>query len=326
MATEIALARHWGRILVVPHGLASEAQSQYSALLVVAILCWLTLTAFTDTYRPHRTERFNFLARALTRTLLIWALITITAVFSLKFEFVSRQFIAYFVAASAFFIFVRQLGTTILLRNLRRSAHRWRTAVVIGDDEASCEHFAALLTATHPMGYQEVVVQTTGRAVNHNGNDHSNGRGAESGYKFNAESVAQFDDVYLIGVNDGADSPAGAEGVLVLLKKGKSVHIIPSLLDTRLFRQSLGDVAGIPVLSVSKGELTPIQSAVKRTVDFAVSAILLVVLSPLIGAVALAVRWTSPDRCCSSKSASASTANRSPSISSARCGPTRSTS
>ncbi len=295
VATEIALALHWGRILVVPHGLASEAQSQYSALLVLAILCWLTLTAFTETYRPHRTERLNFLARALTRTLLIWALITVTAVFSLKFEYVSRQFIAYFVGASAVFIFARQLGTTLLLRNLRRSAHRWRTAVVIGDDEATCEHFARLLTATYPMGYQEVVVQATRRAGNHaNGNGHGNGKGAESGYNFDAASFAQFDDVYLIGVNDGADFPAGAEGVLALLKNGKSVHIIPSLLDTRLFRQSLGDVAGIPVLSVSKGELSPIQSAVKRTVDFAGSAILLVVLSPLIGAIALVVRRTSP--------------------------------
>ncbi len=294
MATEIALAMHWGRILVVPHGRASEAQSQYSALLVVAILCWLTLTAFTETYQPHRTERLNFLARALTRTLLIWALITVSAVFSLKFEFVSRQFIAYFVGASAVFILVRQLGTTILLRNLRRSAHKWRTAVVIGDDETTCEHFAALLTATHPMGYQEVVVQTTWRPVNRNGNGHSNGQPSQSAYNFDAKSFERFDDVYLIGVNDGADSPAGAEGVLALLKKGKSVHIIPSLLDTRLFRQSLGDVAGIPVLSVSKGELSPIQSAVKRTVDFVLSSILLVILSPLIAVIAAAVRWTSP--------------------------------
>lgn len=298
LATEIALALHWGRILVVPHGRASEAQSQYSALLILAILCWLTLTAFTETYRPHRTERLNFLARGLTRTLLTWALITITAVFSLKFEYVSRQFIAYFVGASAVFIFARQLGTTLLLRNLRRSAHRWRSAVVIGDDEASCEHFAALLTATYPMGYQEVVVQPTRRTANHNdngnGDGHSNGNGAASSYAFDAASFAQFDDVYLIGVNDGADSPAGAEGVLALLKQGKSVHIIPSLLDTRLFRQSLGDVAGIPVLSVSKGELSPIQSAVKRSVDFVLSSILLVILSPVIGAIAAVVKLTSP--------------------------------
>ncbi len=99
--------------------------------------------------------------------------------------------------------------------------------MVIGDNEAACEHFAGLLTAAHPMGYQQVMVKPAKRGVNGNGNH------AEGGYEF-AGSLAEFDDVYLIGVNDGVDSPAGAEGVLaLLLKQGKSVHIIPSLLDTR---------------------------------------------------------------------------------------------
>jgi exopolysaccharide production protein ExoY len=288
LATEIALAMHWGRIQVFPHGGASEAQSQYSALLILAILSWLTLTAYTETYRPHRTERLNFLARGLIRTLLTWALVTIAAVFALKFEYLSRQFIAYFIGTSMVFIFFRQLGTVLVLRSLRRSSHKWRSAVVIGDDEAACEHFAGLLTATHTMGYQRVVVQPAKRAVDCNGDR------AESGYDFDAASLADFDDVYLIGVNDGADSPAGAEGVLTLLKQGKSVHIIPSLLDTRLFRQSLGDVAGIPVLSVSKGEMSPAQAAVKRSADFVLSALLLIVLSPVIGVVAVAVKLTSP--------------------------------
>jgi exopolysaccharide production protein ExoY len=286
VATEIALALHWGRILVIPLGRASEAQSQYSALLIVSILIWLTLTAFTDTYRPHRTERLNFLAQALARTLLTWGLISIAGIFALKFEFVSRQFIGYFVFASSVFIFARQLVTTLLLRKLRRSAHKWRTAVVIGDNEATCEHFARLLTAAHPMGYERVDVHPAKRSAGSNGNG--------AGYDFDAGALAEFDDVYLIGVNDGADSPAGADGVLTLLKQGKSVHIIPSLLDTRLFRQSLGDVAGIPVLSVSKGELNPLQAGVKRAVDFVLAGLFLVVLSPLIAVTAFAVKLTSP--------------------------------
>jgi exopolysaccharide production protein ExoY len=294
VATQVALALHWGRILVIPLGRASEAQSQYSALLILAILSWLTLTAFTDTYRPHRTERLNFLARGLVRTLLTWALITITAVFSLKFEYVSRQFIGYFIGTSSVFIFVRDLGTTLFLRNLRRSAHKWRTAVVIGDNEATCEHFVALLTAAHPMGYQQVVVQPGTTAVHDNGNGNGNGHGTNSRHGLDEFSLSEFDDVFLIGVNDGADSPMGTEGVLALLKQGKSVHIIPSLLDTRLFRQSLGDVAGIPVLSVSKGELNPLQAAMKRAVDFLLSGLLLIVLSPLMGLVALVVKLTSP--------------------------------
>jgi exopolysaccharide production protein ExoY len=290
ITTEIALALHWGRIVVIPLGRASEAQSQYSALLIMAILSWLTLTAFTDTYRPHRTERLNFLARGLIRTLLFWALITVAAVFSLKFEYVSRQFIGYFIGGSSVLIFVRDLGTLLLLRSLRRDAHRWRTAVVIGDNEATCDHFAALLTAAHPMGYKQVVVQPAQRAVH----EESKHNGTQSGHNLNAPSLAGFDDVFLIGVNDIADSPIGGQGVLALLKQGKSVHIIPSLLDTRLFRQSLGDVAGIPVLSVSKGELNPMQAAAKRAVDFVLSALLAVVLSPLMGAIAIAIKLTSP--------------------------------
>lgn len=290
VATEIALAFNWGRILVIPLGRASEAQSQYSALLVVAILSWLTLTAFTGTYRPHRTERLKFVAQGMIRTLLTWALITVAAIFSLKFEYVSRQFIGYFISASSVFIFIRDLGTTLFLRSLRRSAHKWRTAVVIGDNETTCDHFAGLLTAAHPMGYGQVVVMAT--EPDGNGKDHRNGK--QSGHRFDASSVAGFDDVYLLGVSDGADSPLSAECVLVLLKQGKSVHIIPSLLDTRLFRQSLGDVAGIPVLSVSKGELSQVQAAVKRAGDFVLSGVLLIVLSPLMAAVAIAVKLTSP--------------------------------
>jgi exopolysaccharide biosynthesis polyprenyl glycosylphosphotransferase len=285
------LALHWGRILVIPLGRASEAQSQYSAVLILAILSWLTLTAFTDTYRAHRTERLNFLARGLIRTLLTWTLITVAAIFSLKFIYLSRQFIGYFIGASSVFIFVRYLGTAMFLRSLRRSSHRWRTAAVIGDNEATCEHFAGLLTAAQSMGYQQVVVQSSKRVDNANGK--RNGNGTKAGDEPTASSLAGFDDIFLIGVNDSADSPVGAQGVLALLKQGKSVHIIPSLLDTRLFRQSLGDVAGIPVLSVSKGELSFVQAAVKRAADFVLSALLLMVLSPLMGLIAIGVKLTS---------------------------------
>ena len=288
IATEIAIALHWSRIQVIPLGRTSEAQSQYSALLIVAILSWLTLTAFTDTYRPHRTERLDFLAQGLIRILLVWALITVAAVFSLKFEYVSRQFIGYFIGASSVLIVVRDLGTMLFLRSLRRSSHRWRTAVVIGDNEPTCEHFAGLLTAAHSMGYQQVIVKPATRAID------SIGNGADSEPHLIAASLAPYDDIFLIGTNDGADSPLGAEGVLALLKLGKSVHIIPSLLDTRLFRQSLGDVAGIPVLSVSKGELNPLEAAAKRVIDFVLSGLLLIVLSPVMALIALGVELTSP--------------------------------
>ena len=113
-----------------------------------------------------------------------------------------------------------------------------------------------------------------------------------------------------------------SQGVLALLKQGKSVHIIPSLLDTRLFRQSLGDVAGIPVLSVSKGELNQVQAAVKRAADFVLSALLLIVLSPLLGAIALAIGLTSPGPVLFRQKRLGLEGNRLRYSSSARCAPT----
>jgi exopolysaccharide biosynthesis polyprenyl glycosylphosphotransferase len=287
ITSEIVHALFGGQIKIFPHGRPAEAQSQYSALLILAILSWLTLTAYTDIYGPHRTERLNFLVRRLIRTSLIWSLVTIAVIFALKFQYLSRQFTVYFIGTSIVLIFFRQLGTVLLLRSLRRSAHKWRTAVVIGDDEVTCRHFAGLLGA-HPMGYQTVEVQSGKRAVGCKGN------WTGSGCDFTCSSLDKIDDVYLIGASDGEDGPANARCMLSLLKQCKSVHIVPSLLDTRLFRQSLGDIAGIPVLSVSKGELNPVQAVVKRAVDFVGSSLLLIVLSPVMAAIAVAIKLTSP--------------------------------
>jgi exopolysaccharide biosynthesis polyprenyl glycosylphosphotransferase len=288
VTSEIVLALYGGQIQVFPHGRPSEAQSQYSALLVLAILSWLTLTAYTETYRAHRTERLYFLVRRMIQTSLLWSLVTIAVIFALKFEYLSRQFTIYFIGTSMVLIFFRQLGTVLVLRSLRRSAHKWRRAVVIGGDEATCKHFAKLLTAAHPMGYQRVEVQPGKGVVDCNGDR------AESDGGFECAPLGEIDDVYLIGASDEANGLANAQCMLTLLKQCKSIHIVPSLLDTRLFRQSLGDIAGIPVLSVSKGELTPIQAAVKRAVDFFGSALLLIVLSPVITAITIAIKLTSP--------------------------------
>src|SRR5208283_5518919 len=43
-----------------------------------------------------------------------------------------------------------------------------------------------------------------------------------------------------------------------------------------------------------KGELTPIQAAVKRTIDLVVSAVLLIALSPVMAAIAAAIKLASP--------------------------------
>jgi exopolysaccharide biosynthesis polyprenyl glycosylphosphotransferase len=71
------------------------------------------------------------------------------------------------------------------------------------------------------------------------------------------------------------------------------VRVVPDLGAALLINPSATVVAGLPVVSVRERPLYGLRAAVKRATDFALSAALLVVLSPLLALVALLVLVTS---------------------------------
>lgn len=73
-----------------------------------------------------------------------------------------------------------------------------------------------------------------------------------------------------------------------------AVYLVPDLLtrDLLLGRQYLID--GVPVISLYDTPLTPAGKAMKRLLDICVSVVALVLLSPLLTGIALAVKLTSP--------------------------------
>jgi len=100
------------------------------------------------------------------------------------------------------------------------------------------------------------------------------------------------DEIFIIGsvpYLGAAEDPA-----LRLLKSGKSVHMVPEVLDARLFRQSLGEVGGMPVLSMSSGKLTWLELFAKRSFDIICGTWLLVSCSPIWLLTSLLVKVTSP--------------------------------
>jgi exopolysaccharide production protein ExoY len=272
----VALYLSIRHFFVFPQGRAWEAQ--YSALFLLSLLSWIAATEYLGTYHFHRTESLAFAARAMTRTQVVWALMTVAGLFAFKLRTVSRQFTIYFLFASAVLILLRQLTMMVFMRRLRRFGYNWRTAVILGA-QPSCERFARLLTATYPMGYRVLT-----RPLN--GLDHAS--------HVALASAAYADEVFIIGADYAvAADDSTFDAVARMLRQGKAVHIVPSLLDARLYRQSFGDVAGIPVISLMKGQLGALQAILKRLTDIVASTILLISLSPIFGAVALLVRLTS---------------------------------
>jgi exopolysaccharide biosynthesis polyprenyl glycosylphosphotransferase len=68
------------------------------------------------------------------------------------------------------------------------------------------------------------------------------------------------------------------------------VRVVPDLLQHITFRAGVEDLDGLPVVHLTQVPLSGWMSLVKRTLDIAVSSGSLVALSPLFGAIALAIR------------------------------------
>jgi Undecaprenyl-phosphate glucose phosphotransferase len=68
------------------------------------------------------------------------------------------------------------------------------------------------------------------------------------------------------------------------------VRFVPDLLQHITFRAGVEDFDGLPVVHLTQVPLTGWMSLVKRTLDVTISAAALALLSPLLGAIALAIR------------------------------------
>ncbi len=80
----------------------------------------------------------------------------------------------------------------------------------------------------------------------------------------------------------------------VLLDKHVSIHWIPDIFSLRLINHSVREIAGIPVLTLSETPLTGISKLSKSIEDKVLSFIILLLISPILLLLALAVKLDSP--------------------------------
>lgn len=73
-----------------------------------------------------------------------------------------------------------------------------------------------------------------------------------------------------------------------------SIYFVPDIFVTDLIQGRVSDVNGIPVVSVCETPFTGVDGVIKRTADFLFSLFVLLLISPILLAIALAVKVTSP--------------------------------
>jgi len=102
----------------------------------------------------------------------------------------------------------------------------------------------------------------------------------------------RIDQVFL--AVSGGSRPAFLRLIKLCEDQNLEFKIVPDLLDVMSTRVSVDAIDGVPLVGIRHNRLRGVNAALKRSIDVAVSAVLLLVLSPLLLIVAALVKITSP--------------------------------
>ena len=260
------------------------------AIPVVIVLYWLAL-AMNQQYRSWRGRTLasillNLYTGIGLAALLILAVISIA---NLGPDF-SRLTITYTILLSAVLLTVERYFLRQYETRLRRQGIGTDRVLMVGTGPGS-EMLIQRMNMFPQYGYHVVGVVDE---KEHPGNEFAG-----------VPVVGVLDDLHRLVDDLKIDEaflavPGGDRTLLLRLIKlcedqKIDFKIIPDLLDVMSTRVDVNAIDGVPLVGVRRNRLTGINAAIKRALDVAVSAVGLVIASPVVLVVALLIKLTSPN-------------------------------
>jgi exopolysaccharide production protein ExoY len=257
--------------------------AQYAVLLLTALTAWSAVGLRLDIYHSIDESALGGTGR-LGRAAIVWGAMIAVAIFLFKLPNVSRMFVLSFVLLSVMLILARHY----IERTLRRLYQETqpRVAVVVGSGPQAQWLMGYLQKHFFPAPYAVVrrpaAEQGLGLDV-----DASQLYGKKGDF---ARSKSSFE-VFIAAADMSEDV---CSLIPQLVKRGVKTHIIPAVFDASIFRLALGDVGGIPLLTVRGAEMDALEAAVKRAIDLIGALLMLSLAAPLMLVLAVLVKLTSP--------------------------------
>lgn len=267
-------------------------QDRYSVLGILGGLIFTTFAQMVGIYQNWRgrpiTVSMNLIFRA---WFLTWALLIILAFLFKDAENFSRFVTTAWAITTLIVLIGYRVGIRLILSNARAKGKNNRKIAIVGAGKVG-QHLANVIQQNDWLGYQiigyyddnpELIDKTIGE-IQVIANTHQILHDAKQN---------KFDEIYLC-------LPLRAEDkIKTLLNKLTDttavVKYIPDLFTFDLMHAKWTDLKGIPIVSVYD---TPLNSTsaklIKRIEDIALSSIILLLISPILAAVALGVKLSSP--------------------------------
>ena len=254
-----------------------------SILIVSVFVFWAS-----GLYVPDRAQRLTRLVYSVARAAAL-ELVVVMAFFSLYRDFyVSRLTIIFFGLLTPMLMVVLRLGLYFYVRRARQQGKNLRRVLIVGAGVAG-RRLESSFKAYPWMGFEVV-----GFLDDHKRDEPDVLGGVEEAVEIvdAFEKTKPIDYVYI------ALPLAAAARIETLLDAFASrlVHVclVPDLLQYDIINSRITDVDGLPVLHLIDEAPIEFRRVVKRGVDVIFSALFLLVISPLMLLLAVAVKLSSP--------------------------------
>lgn len=279
--------------------------ARYLGFLPAVLVIWSLVFLLSGLYQTRRAQRLTLVIYSVSRAIFLGLIASLAATFFYRQFFFSRLHMVIFgVLSSMFLVGLRSL-IYIFLRRARQQGRNIRRVLIVGAGKAGARLAQAF--AHYPwMGFNVVGFLDDRPNIDltslfQGKVDHGHGPPPVLG------SVDSIGDILTDFEENGrkidliyAALPLSASGKIEDIANAATAHtahmcLVPDIFQLDLLLNSrVSDVDGLPVIHLLDEAPFDIRQVVKRVVDVAFSLLALLLLSPLLLAIAIAVKLSSP--------------------------------
>ena len=269
---------------------------RYLPLLPLALVLWSLLLWSSGRYRSHRTVPVLDEATAIVRITATASILFLLIVWAFRLDErlldddrLSRIWIALFAFLSGALLLFEKLALRVSSRYVRAHGFNYRTVLIVGANEAA-RSIAASILGHRFWGYRVAgFVADEDEAIPESlGGLPVLGRVSELGRIVEEQVI----DEVLFAI-DRRDFDRFEDLFLALQEQGIITRFALNFFPHAKASVQLEDLDGVPLLTFSTGPTSVGGLLLKRTLDIVLGAALLVLALPILGLLALLIRFTS---------------------------------
>jgi exopolysaccharide biosynthesis polyprenyl glycosylphosphotransferase len=265
---------------------------EYLKIYPLVLVIWSVLLFTYHSYHSHRTIMLTKEALTTIRVVIVGNLVLATIAYLMPLRQLSRSWFVLFGVLSAILLVAEKVVLRLAARWVRSKGLNYRTIVIVGTGRRAIE-LARLITEHKYWGYKILGFVSDGHRL-------PNGWGRYRVFG----NVPDLKSLIEGGIGEPIDEIVFAvtrkkldemkQIFLLCEEMGVRARVAMNFFQNRVARIEIEELEGIPFLTFTTTPSNESQLALKRLLDIAVSALLLLMAAPLILLVALAIKLTSP--------------------------------